>query len=208
MASGRCYSLNWPSPHRPTTPASGPADVHRRHSTALICRLQALQVASAHSQAVQVKWVRTGQRACRGCRELDDAPYKLGNGYGELSVHTIATCALHRDGVTEWDAHNLYGLAESVATAAAVQDLTGQRPFVLSRCAACESGWPHSEDPRRLKVDLMLCATCARGACKHTYQAVQRSVGLRLPDQAQPWRTGPETTLPRGRPCSSPLAAS
>jgi alpha-glucosidase (family GH31 glycosyl hydrolase) len=59
-------------------------------------------------------------------------------------MHTIGMTARHADGTLEYDAHNLYGLSEAAATAPAVADVTGKRPFILSRWAAlsqsCNAG--------------------------------------------------------------------
>lgn len=54
--------------------------------------------------------------------------------YGALGTRTVAMSALGYQGSRQWDAHNLYGIAEAKVTAGAVGQITGQRPFVLSRC--------------------------------------------------------------------------
>ena len=66
-------------------------------------------------------------------------PYRISNGNTELRLgtSTIGMTARHADGSLEYDAHNLYGLAESAATASAVASVTGKRPFILSRCLQC-----------------------------------------------------------------------
>ena len=64
--------------------------------------------------------------------------------YGALDTRTVATSAHGHRGARQWDTHNLYGLAEAQATAAAAANITGRRPFVLSRFAA------GSERPRVL----------------------------------------------------------
>lgn len=63
-------------------------------------------------------------------------PYSPDNVYGSLGTRTVATSALGHVHTRQWDAHNLYGLSEGIATADAVSNLTGERPFVLSRCGS------------------------------------------------------------------------
>ena len=52
-----------------------------------------------------------------------------------LGTKTVAPTALHFNGVREYDAHNLYGLAEARATAEIVARVRGRRPFILTRHA-------------------------------------------------------------------------
>lgn len=70
----------------------------------------------------------------------DFPPYNIGNGFGALSVKTIAVSATHYGNVTEYDAHNLYGLTEAIATAESMTTIRGKRPFVLSRSSFASSG--------------------------------------------------------------------
>lgn len=52
-----------------------------------------------------------------------------------LGTKTVAPTALHFDGMREYDAHNLYGLAEARVTAEIVARVRGRRPFILTRHA-------------------------------------------------------------------------
>lgn len=54
--------------------------------------------------------------------------------------------------VSEFDAHSLYGHAEAVVTRQALRNVTGRRPFLLTRCcllftaaghALVEGEWTH-----------------------------------------------------------------
>nr|DAD35336.1 TPA_asm: hypothetical protein HUJ06_005976 [Nelumbo nucifera] len=72
----------------------------------------------------------------------DDPPYKI-NASGALAPignKTIATSALHYNGVLEYDAHSIYGFSHAIATHQALQGLMGKRPFVLSRSTFVGSG--------------------------------------------------------------------
>lgn len=84
------------------------------------------------NQHLRLCYKHTG--VCRQVHNLEDPPYKIGNGYGALSTKTMPMTAIHKSGVREYNAHNLYGLAEAAATAHAAANITSKRPFVLTRC--------------------------------------------------------------------------
>eukprot|EP00892_Ulva_mutabilis_P001883 jgi/Ulvmu1/11696/UM008_0106.1 len=67
-------------------------------------------------------------------------PYAISNGAGALGERTVSMGATHHNGAAQWDTHNLYGISESIATAAAVASITQRRPFVLSRSTFAGSG--------------------------------------------------------------------
>ncbi|DBA69878.1 TPA: hypothetical protein ACH3X2_012378 [Trebouxia sp. C0005] len=70
-----------------------------------------------------------------------DPPYRINNAKGQLLGHnTIGTTATHADGSLEYNAHNLYGLSEAVATHSALEKITGKRPFILSRSSFLGTG--------------------------------------------------------------------
>ncbi|CAK8574094.1 unnamed protein product [Lathyrus sativus] len=72
----------------------------------------------------------------------DDPPYKI-NASGKeapIGFKTIATSAVHYNGVLEYDAHSLFGFSEAIATHKALYKLQGKRPFVLSRSTYVGSG--------------------------------------------------------------------
>lgn len=71
---------------------------------------------------------------------LDFPPYTPHVAQGALSTKTFAMSAIHAGGVREYDAHNLYGFMESVATQAALVAATGKRPFMVTRSTFAGSG--------------------------------------------------------------------
>ncbi|CAL1408209.1 unnamed protein product [Linum trigynum] len=88
-----------------------------------------------------------GWICCLDCKNItksrwDDPPYKI-NASGlqaPIGFKTIATSAVHYNGVLEYDAHSLYGFSQSIATHKALQGLQGKRPFILSRSTYVGSG--------------------------------------------------------------------
>lgn len=69
-------------------------------------------------------------------------PYAIDNDGNRdpLDSRAIAADAVHCDGTLEYDAHNLYGFSEAVATHNALASVRGKRPFVLSRSTFPGSG--------------------------------------------------------------------
>ena len=70
-------------------------------------------------------------------------PYKINNmgGRRDLDVKTTDADAYHYNGVLEYDAHNLYGIAETISTYKAVTELRPTlRPFILSRSTFVGNG--------------------------------------------------------------------
>ncbi|XP_055802136.1 alpha-xylosidase 1-like [Solanum dulcamara] len=88
-----------------------------------------------------------GWICCLDCKNItntrwDDPPYKI-NASGmqaPVGYKTIATSAVHYNGVGEYDAHSIYGFSQSIATHKALQGLEGKRPFILSRSTFVGSG--------------------------------------------------------------------
>ncbi|XP_045807464.1 alpha-xylosidase 1-like [Trifolium pratense] len=88
-----------------------------------------------------------GWICCLDCKNItstrwDDPPYKI-NASGlqaPIGFKTIATSAVHYNGILEYDAHSIYGFSQSIATHKALQGLQGKRPFILSRSTYVGSG--------------------------------------------------------------------
>lgn len=88
-----------------------------------------------------------GWICCLECKNItstrwDDPPYKINASGSQVPIgfKTIATSAVHYNGVLEYDAHSLYGFSQTIATHKALQGLEGKRPFILSRSTYVGSG--------------------------------------------------------------------
>ncbi|XXG68451.1 hypothetical protein AAC387_Pa06g1535 [Persea americana] len=73
---------------------------------------------------------------------VENPPYKINNNgqLQDVNARTIPASTLHFGNLTEYNVHNLYSLLESKATNAALINVTGKTPFVLSRSTFLGSG--------------------------------------------------------------------
>ncbi|KAJ4848367.1 hypothetical protein Tsubulata_020430 [Turnera subulata] len=70
---------------------------------------------------------------------FDNPPYRFNNGKN-INDRTAPVTSLHYGNITEYNVHNLFGHMESIATHAALLNVTGKRPFVLSRSTFVGTG--------------------------------------------------------------------
>ncbi|KAI0830858.1 glycosyl hydrolases family 31-domain-containing protein [Trametes gibbosa] len=72
---------------------------------------------------------------------LNQPPYAIHNGDGDLSTHDLATNGTHAGGLVELDVHNLWGFMEEKATHLALLSIhPKKRPFLISRSTFPSSG--------------------------------------------------------------------
>ncbi|XP_071735645.1 alpha-xylosidase 1-like [Rutidosis leptorrhynchoides] len=88
-----------------------------------------------------------GWVCCLDCKNItktqwDEPPYKINASGTSVPVgyKTIATSAVHYNGVREYDAHSIYGFSQTIATHKGLQSLQGKRPFILTRSTFVGSG--------------------------------------------------------------------
>jgi alpha-glucosidase (family GH31 glycosyl hydrolase) len=70
---------------------------------------------------------------------LDFPPYSLATNPA-LGSKTVPPSCLHHGNITEYNAHNMFGLMEGIATQKSLEDLLQKRSFILSRSTFPSSG--------------------------------------------------------------------
>lgn len=71
---------------------------------------------------------------------LDFPPYNINNVGGIIGTKTMAMSATHYGNISVYDAHNLYGISEQIATRDSLISIRDKRPFLLSRSGFLSTG--------------------------------------------------------------------
>ncbi|POM61145.1 Alpha-glucosidase, partial [Phytophthora palmivora] len=89
-------------------------------------------------------WIDMNELAnfCPGTTCYDNPPFAINNVNSHDAIYNkgISTSALQYGNIRQYDAHNLYGITESIVTNAVQEELANKRSFVLSRSTFPGSG--------------------------------------------------------------------
>ena len=83
---------------------------------------------------------------CLQCYEVDESnsldfpPYQIHSYYGPIGTKTMAMSAYHYENTSVYNAHNLFGLTEQIATNKALTSVIKKRPFIISRSSFPSTG--------------------------------------------------------------------
>ena len=83
---------------------------------------------------------------CLQCYEVDESnsldfpPYQIHSYYGPIGAKTMAMSAYHYENTSVYNAHNLFGLTEQIATNKALTSVIKKRPFIISRSSFPSTG--------------------------------------------------------------------
>ncbi|EFJ41704.1 hypothetical protein VOLCADRAFT_30523, partial [Volvox carteri f. nagariensis] len=149
------YDGIWLDMNEPSNFCTGECELPARRSPSAAAAAAATEVGAA--AAVAAAAAASGRPAgplgiacVLQCRQpgwvydaLSNPPYRVNNGnrHAPLYGNTLPMTAVGYGGVRQYDAHNLYALAESRVTHAALRSVNpGARPFILTRSSWAGQG--------------------------------------------------------------------
>jgi len=131
-------------------------------------------------------------------------PYAISNANTQLNISskTLAVTARHADGTLEYDAHNLYGYYEAVATARALRAVRGRRHFSFSRCARRTAAAAGLWRAKRRWCGVLCAAGSARAVRNFSARLLQGVMWSAAASDGVRARSGAAVPSPRaGRGC-------